>query len=81
MQNQFLWKGRETSKPHLIDWMIVSGSKKQGGLASVGIVNKTLLFWENDDGAFHVNNLLSRLSSSRANMVLDHQILSYFQST
>lgn len=38
--NYFLWKGRET--PHLINWKIVSRSRKQGGLALSGIVSENV---------------------------------------
>lgn len=44
-QNQFLRKGHEASKPHLIKRETVSSGKKAGGLALSGIIdrNKALL--------------------------------------
>lgn len=41
LQNQFLWRGQEEKKPHLINWHTVFMGKTDGGLAFGGIVYRT----------------------------------------
>lgn len=43
LQSHFLRKGQEESKPHLINWKIMSGGKKHGGLDLGGIVKTNIV--------------------------------------
>lgn len=46
LQNQFLRRGQEVSKPHLINRKIVSREKENGGLALGGNVNRIIALLE-----------------------------------
>lgn len=41
-QKQFFWRGNSESKPHLINWKIVSRLKDKGGFGIGGIVQRNL---------------------------------------
>lgn len=40
LQNQFLWRGQEDKKPHLIKWHAVSRGKTNGELTVGGTINR-----------------------------------------
>lgn len=42
IQEQFLWRGQQESKPHLLNWNLVLRDKKHGGLALGGIVDRNI---------------------------------------
>lgn len=44
LQKQCLWKEKEIKKLNLINWQIVSLSKKEGGLCSGDIIHKSTVF-------------------------------------